>query len=185
MVVFHGPVVAGEIHDDMNSLTLYHLLRAITEPASLGEKSFSMIKSLRSGRASGILVGGNMSLLVNAIGTPYDIDTNNKILFLEDVGEDLETIDHYLMHLKLAGKFRKIKGIVFGRMIGCIDRSGKRHNIKNVLYDILRDVRIPIVYGFPSGHKVPGELNVTLPFGVSVTLDAYKPALIFNESGVR
>ena len=185
MVVFHGPVVSGEIHENMNSMTLHYLLRVIMEPNPLGIKGFSSLKSLRRGRGTGTLVGGNMSLLVNAIGTPYDIDTDNKILFLEDVGEDLETIDHYLMHFKLAGKFRRIKGIVFGKMLGCIDRSGKKHNIKDVLNDILKDIRVPIIYGFPSGHRVPGDTNVTLPFGVSVTLDAYEPALIFNEAGVR
>ena len=185
MVVFHGPVISGGIHENMNSITLHHLLRAITETSPLGIKRFSSLKSLRRGKARGILVGGNMSLLVSAIGTPYDIDTDNKILFLEDVGEDLETIDHYLMHFKLAGKFRRIKGIVFGRMLGCIDRSGKKHNIKDVLSDILRDVRVPIIYGFPSGHRILGDANVTLPFGVNVTLDGYDPALIFNEAGVR
>ena len=185
MVVFHGPVVSGEIHDNMNSLTLYYLLKAIREPEAFGVSKFSMLKSLRTGKATGVLVGGNMSLLVSAIGTPYDINTDNRILFLEDVGEDMETIDHYLMHFKLAGKLKKIRGIVFGRMLGCIDRSGKKHNIKNVLSDILKDVKVPIIYGFPSGHKVPGGSNVTLPFGVSVTIDAYKSALIINESGVR
>ncbi|MBC8473626.1 MAG: LD-carboxypeptidase [Candidatus Omnitrophica bacterium] len=185
MVVFHGPVVSGEIHEDMNSITLHYLFKAITEPDTFGVSEFSTLKSLRTGRATGILVGGNMSLLVSAIGTPYDIDTGNKILFLEDVGEDMETIDHYLMHFKLAGKFKKIRGIVFGRMLGCVDRSGKKHNIRNVLYDILRDVKVPIIYGFPSGHRVPGGSNVTLPFGVNVTVDSYKPELIVNESGVR
>ena len=185
MVVFHGPVVSGEMHENMNSITLHHLLRAVTETSPLGIKKFSSLKSLKRGRGSGILVGGNMSLLVNAIGTPYDIDTDNKILFLEDVGEDLEMIDHYLMHFKLAGKFRRIKGIVFGKMLGCVDRSGKKHNIKEILGDIFKDIKVPVIYGFPSGHRVPGEANVTLPFGVSVTVDAYEPALIFNEAGVR
>ena len=185
MVVFHGPVVSGEIHENMNSITLHYLFKAIREPDTFGVSEFSTLKSLRTGRATGILVGGNMSLLVSAIGTPYDIDTDNKILFLEDVGEDLETIDHYLMHFKLAGKFKKIRGIVFGRMLGCIDRSGKKHNIRNVLYDILKDVKVPIIYGFPSGHRVLGGSNVTLPFGVNVTVDSYKPELIVNESGVR
>ena len=185
MVVFHGPVVSGEIHENMNSITLHHLLRAVTETSPLGIKKFSSLRSLKRGRGSGILVGGNMSLLVNAIGTPYDIDTDNKILFLEDVGEDLEMIDHYLMHFKLAGKFRRIKGIVFGKMLGCVDRSGKKHNIKEILGDIFKDIKVPVIYGFPSGHRVPGEANVTLPFGVSVTVDAYEPALIFNEAGVR
>lgn len=185
MAVFHGPVVSGEIHDKMNSITLHYLLKAITDKSSPGVMEFSTLKSLRRGKATGVLVGGNMSLLVNAIGTPYDIDTDHKILFLEDVGEDLETIDHYLMHFKLAGKLRKIKGIVFGRMLGCIDRSGRKHNIKKILGDILKDVKVPIIYGFPSGHRIPGEANVTIPLGVLVTLDTYQPALIFHESGVR
>lgn len=146
MTVFHGPVVSGEIHEKMNSITLHYLLRAITETSSSGAMKFSTLKSLRRGKATGILVGGNMSLLVSAIGTPYDIDTDNKILFLEDVGEDLETIDHYLMHFKLAGKLRKIKGIIFGRMLGCIDRSGRKHDIRKILGDILKDIKVPIIY---------------------------------------
>lgn len=185
MSVFHGPVVSGEIHEKMNSSTLHYLLKAITETIPSGPMKFSTLKSLRRGKATGVLVGGNMSLLVSAIGTPYDIDTDNKILFLEDVGEDLETIDHYLMHFKLAGKLKKIKGIVFGRMLGCVDRSGRKHSIKKILSDILKDIKVPVIYGFPSGHKISGEANVTIPFGVLVTLDAYRPALIFHESGVR
>ena len=185
MSVFHGPVVSGEIHEKMNSITLYYLLKAIAETTSLGTMKFSTLKSLRRGKATGILVGGNMSLLVSAIGTPYDIDTENKILFLEDVGEDLETIDHYLMHFKLAGKLKKIKGIVFGRMLGCTDRSGRKHDIKKLLGDIFKDIKVPIIYGFPSGHKIFGGANVTIPFGVLVTLNAYEPALTFHESGVK
>lgn len=185
MAVFHGPVISGEIHKNMNNITLHYLLKAITEKSSLGTMKFPTLKSLRRGKATGVLVGGNMSLLVNAIGTPYDINTDNKILFLEDVGEDLETIDHYLMHFKLAGKLRKIKGVVFGRMLGCIDRSGRKHDIKKILGDIFKDVKVPIIYGFPSGHRILGEANVTIPFGVLVTLNAYEPALIFHESGVK
>ena len=184
MVVFHGPVVSGEIHKDMNVITFKYLLRAITQPHPLGELKFAKLKALRPGRATGILVGGNLSLIMSAIGTPYDINTDNKILFLEDVGEDLETIDSYLMQLRLAGKFRRIKGIVFGRMIGCIDYSGKKYTIEDILNDILKDIHVPIILGFPSGHRIPNEVNVTLPFGLSATVDAESPKLIINESGV-
>ena len=100
-----------------------------------------------------------MSLLVSAIGTPYDIDTDNKILFLEDVGEDLETIDHYLMHFKLAGKLRRIKGIIFGRMLGCIDRSGRKHDIRKILGDILKDIKVPIIYGMEFQKEIPTTEN--------------------------
>ena len=184
MVVFHGPVVAGEIRDDMNPITLKYLLKAITQTKPLGKVKFGGLKTIRPGKASGILIGGNMSLIMSAVGTPYEIDTDGNMLFLEDVGESLETIDDYLVQLKMAGKFKRVKGIIFGRMIKCMDYSGKKYTIKNVLNDILGDLKIPIVYGFPSGHRVPNDINVTLPFGVNVTLDANKHELIFNESGV-
>lgn len=185
MVVFHGPVVSGEIDNDMNPVSLDYLLRAITQPAPLGEIQFSTLRALKPGKTTGILVGGNLSLVVSAVGTPYDIHTDNKILFLEDIGEDLETIDNYIMHLKLAGKFRKIKGIVFGRMVDCVDHSGQRYTIRDILYDTLQDIAAPILYGFPSGHRAIGDVNLTLPMGISVTIDADKPALFINEPGVR
>ena len=185
MVVFHGPVVSGEIHNDMNPITLKYLLRAVTQTKPLGSVNVSGIKTLKKGKATGILVGGNMSLIMSTIGTPYEIDTRNKILFVEDIGEGLETIDDYFVQLRMAGKLKKIKGLIFGRMVKCIDYSSKKYAVKNILNDMLSDLNIPVVYGFPSGHRIPGDINVTLPFGVSVTLDADKPKLIINESGVR
>jgi len=185
MVVFHGPVIAGQIHKKMSRFTLEYLLRSLTQAASAGEAMFPSMKRLRAGKATGMLTGGNMSMLESVIGTPYDIDTDNKILFLEDVSEDLEVIDNILMHLKLAGKFNKVRGIVFGRMVDCHDLSGRKYRIRNIVDDILNDVDIPIVYGFPSGHARGRGANVTLPLGISVTLDADRPSLIFNEAGTR
>jgi len=184
MVVFHGPVVSGEIYKNMNNITLTHLLRVIEQPYPLGEIKSANLRSVRPGRASGILIGGNMSLIVSSIGTRYEINTDNRILFLEEVKEELEVIDNYLMHLRLAGKFRKVKGIVFGRMLGCVDRSGKRYTIQDILNDVLKKIDVPIIYGFPSGHRMPGDVNITLPLGVSVTIDAYMPRLIIDEPAV-
>ncbi len=184
MLVFHGPVVADEIYEGMNSITLDYLLNAIMQTRPLGELQFLGLKSLRPGKATGVLAGGNMSLLVNTIGTPYEIDTDNKILFLEEIGEDLEVIDSYLMQFKLSGKLKKVKGIVFGRMIDCVDRSGDKYKMRDVLGDILAGIDVPVIYGFPSGHMVQGDINITLPLGVSATIDAESPRLIINESGV-
>ncbi|MFH1868203.1 MAG: LD-carboxypeptidase [Candidatus Omnitrophota bacterium] len=184
MVVFHGPVVSDEIYEGMSPITLDYLLGAIAQPYPLGNIRHPDARLLRSGKAGGILVGGNMSLVINAIGTPYDIDTDNKILFLEDIGEDLEVIDSYLMHLKLAGKLNKVKGIIFGMMFDCIDYSGKKFTLRNVVDDILSDLKIPMIYNFRSGHARRGDINVTLPFGVYVKLDADKKTLTVCESGV-
>lgn len=185
MVVFHGPVVSGEMRPQMNSISRDYLLRAITQAEPMGEIQCASLKALRPGRASGILIGGNLSMVISAIGTPYDINTDNKIFFLEDIGEDLEAIDNYIMHLKLAGKFRKVKGIVLGRMVDCVDDSGNKYTIEDIMNDSLRDIDVPIVYGFPSGHRRPGHINITLALGVPVTLDADKPALSINGAAVR
>ena len=184
MVVFHGPVVSDEIHNKMNPFTLDYLLKVIMSPSPLGKLHFPSMKCLRPGKANGILVGGNMSLLISTMGTAYEINTDNKILFLEDIGEDLEVVDNYLMQLKLSGKFKKVKGIIFGRMVDCIDHSREKLTLKDTLRDILHGVNVPIIYGFPSGHRTQGELNITLPLGISVTLDANKQSLIVTESAV-
>ena len=168
----------------MNPITLKYLLKAITQAKPLGRLKFRSLRTLRKGKAEGILIGGNLSLITSTIGTPYEVDTENKILFIEDVGEDLENIDNYLMHLKLAGKFKKIKGIIFGRMLYCSDKLGRRYTIRNVLDDILSDIDVPIMYGFPSGHRKPGDINITLPLGVKAALDATRQALTIVEPAV-
>ncbi len=185
MVVFHGPVVSGEIHEKTNPKTLSSLFNIISQPRPFGEISSPSIKCVRPGKATGQLIGGNLTLIMSTIGTRYDLKTDRKILFLEDVGESLEGIDSCLMHLKLAGKLSKVNGIIFGKMKDCIDFSGSSYSIKDVLSDILGDMDIPIIYGFPSGHRIAGELNITLPLGVSVTIDADKRKVIINEPAVR
>ncbi|MFC1643842.1 LD-carboxypeptidase [Candidatus Omnitrophota bacterium] len=184
MVVFHGPVVSSEMHKKMNPGTLDSLIKIITRLRPLGEITYPGIRTLRPGKATAELIGGNLSLIIDTIGTPYDLNTDNKILFIEDVSEELEAIDSCLMHLKLAGKLNKVKGIIFGRMKDCLNFSGSKYSIKDVLDDMLHDVNIPIIYGFPSGHREAGELNITLPFGISVTLDADNKKVVFNEPAV-
>lgn len=184
MVVFHGPVVSSEIHKKMNPNTLNALISVMTQTSPLPEVSSPEMTTLRPGKVTGELIGGNLSLIRDAIGTPYDINTENKILFIEDVEEELEGIDSCIMHLKLAEKLTKVKGIIFGRMKDCLNFYGSEYSIKDVLRDILQDIRIPIIYGFPSGHRNAGEFNLTLPLGVSVTLDADTQRVTFNEPAV-
>ncbi|MFC1767263.1 LD-carboxypeptidase [Candidatus Margulisiibacteriota bacterium] len=185
MIVFHGPVVSKEMHKDMSPITFNYLINSLTRNVPLGEVQFPSLRVVCKGKARGILVGGNLSLLMSAIGTPYDIDMDGKVLFIEDVGEDLETIDNHLQHLKQAGKLKKVRGIVFGRMVDCYDMSGKKYRIKDIIGDILGDTDMPIIAGFPSGHARGRGANVTIPLGVNVEINAYKPSLKFLEPGVR
>ncbi len=184
MVVFHGPVISGEINEKINPLTLDYLLRAITGTAATGALRLASLKALRAGKVTGILVGGNASLLTRSLGTPYEINTANRILFLEDNCDDFEEIDSQLIHLRMADKFKQVKGIIFGELVTWAARERKRKVLQEILKDILQDLKVPVVYGFPSGHIKPGEANITLPLGVPVTINADEPEIIMEESGV-
>jgi muramoyltetrapeptide carboxypeptidase len=184
MVVFHGPVISGEVHEHMNPMTLEYLFRAIGQGRPLGRLRFSSMRRVRPGKARGLLVGGNLSMLISSIGTPYEIDTRDTILFLEDVGESMESLDNYLMHLKLAGKLSEIRGLLMGKLVDRIDYSGKKYSIPHMIEDIFEDRDLPILYGFPSGHRGSEELNITLPLGVQVTLDADNRCVYVEEPAV-
>lgn len=183
MVVFHGPVISDEIYDGMNSVTLDYLLRTLNQTLPLGSIMFPQLASFKPGKATGILVGGNLSLIAESIGTPYRVSTANTILFLEDIGENLENIRRYLLKLRRTGKFNNIKGLLFGIMVNCFEEQENLRQLANVIF---KDYDFPILFGFPSGHKYKrNEPHVTLPLGVTATIDADNLLLQINEAAVR
>jgi muramoyltetrapeptide carboxypeptidase len=136
------------------------------------------VRSLAAGQARGAITGGCLSVVVASLGTPWEIDTADKILFLEDVNEKPYRIDRMLMQLKLAGKLRCVRGIVFGAMPGCDGERdcGDAETLTAMLQRMLLGMGIPVAIGFPSGHVRAG--NLTLPFGVAAALEC-------SASGVR
>ena len=183
MVVFHGPVVSDEIYEGMNSVTLDYLLRTLSQTSPLGAVMFPQLTSFKPGKASGTLVGGNLSLIADSIGTFYRISTSGTILFLEDIGEDLKRIRNYLLRLRRAGVFKGIKGVLFGIMVDCFE---VQENLRTLVNDIFKGYDIPILFGFPSGHKYKREApHVTLPLGVKATIDADNLMLQIDEEAVH
>ena len=122
----------------------------------------------RPGVASGILVGGNLSVLYSMRGTQLDIDTSGKILFLEDIGEYLYHIDRMIMNLKISGKLRDLKGLIIGGMSGMkVSVSGFRKTAYDVIREAVDEYGYPVLFGFPAGHMRP---NMTLILGREVIL---------------
>src|SRR3990172_8242451 len=120
LVTFHGPMIASlRFSQGPTKMTENFLIKALMSKKAIGEIKCNGLKSLKKGIGEGITIGGCLSLLVSTLGTPFEIETKNKILFIEDIGEQSYRIERMLMHLKMAGKFQKIKGIVFGDMEGC------------------------------------------------------------------
>ena len=121
------------------------------------------------GKATAPMVGGNLSLLAHAVGTNADVDTRGKILFIEDVGEQLYNVERMLLQLKRAGKLSKLKGLVVGGFTSNKDTDrpfGK--NIEQVIYDVVREFKFPICFGFPISHE---KENVAIIVGGTYRLD--------------
>jgi muramoyltetrapeptide carboxypeptidase len=126
----------------------------------------------RPGKTTGMLVGGNLSVLFSLRGTYCDIDTDGKILFLEDLDEYLYHIDRMMMNLKTGGKLKNLKGLIVGGMTDMKDNSvpfGK--DSYEIIADAVKDYDYPVLFNFPAGHNEP---NVPLMFGRNTELEVQK-----------
>jgi muramoyltetrapeptide carboxypeptidase len=185
-VTFHGPMAAkdlagGEEHYDRETL-----IKAITVASPLGEirsNNTEMLHRGAGGRVTGRLLGGCLSLITAMTGAPDELDTRGSILFLEDTATRPYAIDRMLQQLKLSGKFDEVRGIVFGEMTDCVQHSDQGYRIQDVLAECTADLNIPVMFGLPSGHSPSG--NLTLPLGVTATLDADRGALSIDEAAVE
>ena len=168
LVTFHGPMAAKDfaIADGVDLASWQNALSGTAE-WDIGEGSGA--KPLLAGEADGTLYGGCLSILVAALGTPYDIQTAGTILFLEDLAAKPYQIDRMLMQLKLAGKFKGVQGIVFGEMMDCRQSPTQDYTLEEVVLRVVGDRGIPVAYGLRSGHV--SRANITLPIGVRARLE--------------
>jgi muramoyltetrapeptide carboxypeptidase len=167
-VTFHGPMVAKDfaVADGVDRASWEHALSGAAE-WEIGEGSGA--KPLVAGEAEGILYGGCLSILVAALGTPYDIHTEGTILFMEDLAAKPYQIDRMLMQLRLAGKLKDVRGIVFGEMLDCQQSPTQDYSLEEVVLRVVGDLGIPVAFGLRSGHV--SRANITLPIGVRARLE--------------
>jgi muramoyltetrapeptide carboxypeptidase len=129
----------------------------------------SGVKPLAQGSAEGVLYGGCLSILTASLGTPYEIHTDDTILFIEDLAEKPYQVDRMLMQLKLAGKLANVQGIFFGEMLDCVPAPNQGYTLEEVVMRIVGDLRVPVAYGLRSGHV--SRQNITLPLGIKARLE--------------
>jgi muramoyltetrapeptide carboxypeptidase len=193
LVTFHGPMLLARFTD----YTQQHFRRALFEPAPLGRltnppesnelRPGYPLRSVVRGRARGKLIGGNLTLICQTLGTPYEIETRGRILFLEDVGEEPYSIDRMLTQLRLAGKLQAAAGIVWGVCQDCAPREFQPssvipYSLGEIIDNILGSLRVPVLSGMTIGHT---NDQLTLPLGVEAVLDADAGTLEITEAGVR
>lgn len=180
LTCFHGPLVAGQFASGLSQPSLSHLLNLLMTDSPGEPLSFSHV--LSEGQAEGRLIGGCLSILVATLGTPFAIQTDNAVLFIEDTGERPYRIDRMLTQLKQTGKLDNLAGVIFGEMHECHEPAGDPSALLTVLNDIFADYTYPVGFGLPAGH---GGENFTLPLGIRVRLDTARRTLTFLESAVE
>ncbi len=161
--VFHGPTV-DDLSPGAPDPSLLSMLTALTTPRPDTCLGRDIARAVRPGRAQGRLTGGNLSLVQQTIGTPYEIDTRGAILFLEEAHDPMSVADERLLHLRSAGLLKHVRGIVFGQL--SLDRS-EEDEFEDFLLDLVSDLDVPVLMDFPAGHEIP---NLTLPFGTEMEL---------------
>jgi len=184
LVTFHGPMAAKDwSHADGVDLTSWQA--AVSATSAWDVPLGAEVSGLVEGEAEGVLYGGCLSILVASLGTPYEINTDGAILFLEDLAAKPYQIDRMLMQLKLAGLLDNVRGIVFGEMLDCVQTASQGYTLEEVVMRIVGHLGFPVAFGVRSGHVT--SRNVTLPFGVQARLSVAngRVGLRILESAVR
>ena len=182
LAAFHGPMVAADFYLE-DGVHLESLESALTgRPYSVG--SSEGLRTLKPGRATGMLYGGCLSILVSLIGTAWEPATENKLLFLEDVGAKPYQIDRMLWQMRQTGKLNGVRGLIFGEMLDCTSPGAQANLLEDTILSALDGLDIPIAFGLRSGHV--SRQNVTLIFGIEAELNAGDEArLELREPAVK
>jgi muramoyltetrapeptide carboxypeptidase len=190
LITFHGPTVENSI-SNWGKFTKNSFIKAVFQSKPLGKMTaLSSWNTFKRGKATGRLLGGNLTVLRTLIGTKYNPDWKDAILFWEDCDLDYEDLDHFITHLKLTGIFDKISGMIIGatrdfKKIVVRDESKlepKNHfSPKRIILERMEEYHFPIINGVEFGHQ---RDQITIPIGVQATIDASKRLFSIDESGV-
>ena len=168
LVTYHG-IMAASIKK-WDDFTYSSLIKALNfkEELLVENPSNEKLISLYGGCCEGSITGGNLSIIVSTLGTEYEINTKNKILFIEEIGEYTYKVDKMLNHLQMAGKFNDCNGIIFGEFTNCKKAFQNEEGILDILKEIAQKNKKPAIYNLKSGHCIP---MVTIPLNMSCYLN--------------
>lgn len=176
MITFHGPMVASDLYNN-NPTEVAGLISAVS--GNIIERSYELTP-IKGGNIHGRIVGGNLCMLCSIIGSKYQEELDDKILFLEEIDEEPYRIDRMLHQLKLSGVLNGIKGILLGQFIDCEAKNPLRSlSLKEVFLDFFSKLEIPVFSDLSCGH---GDNKITIPLGINIKV--VDNVLYFMEEGV-
>ncbi|WP_347318553.1 LD-carboxypeptidase [Rossellomorea sp. RS05] len=183
LVTFHGPMLSSDIGlDSVPEWTKKSFDQLFGTEDVIYPESLSTIETLVEGKADGAVVGGNLTLLVNSLGTPHEIDTKGKLFFIEEIDEEPYKVDRMLNQLKMAGKLADASGIIIGDFKNCDPvKQDRSLSLDEVINHHIIPAGKPTLKGFMIGHSSP---SFAIPFGAHGFMDTQD--LSFRiESGLR
>ncbi|HAQ06208.1 MAG TPA: LD-carboxypeptidase [Bacillus bacterium] len=182
LVTFHGPMIASDIgKEDANPISKNQFRQLFEQTDVKYTDEAGLLEEKVAGKAEGQLVGGNLSLLVSTLGTTYEIDTEEKILLIEDINEEPRAVDRMLNQLYMAGKLQSASGILVGDFNNCVPEGELSLSLDEVLDHYIHLAGRPALRGFKMGHCSP---HIAVPFGTFAHMDTSNKTLVV-ESGVN
>jgi muramoyltetrapeptide carboxypeptidase len=186
LITFQGPMPGVDFIDPVDPFSEEMFWRLVTSPRKAGRLALpgGTLTALRPGCASGRLLGGNLSLVIALMGTAYQPDFRDSILFLEDVEEEPYRLDRMLMQLRLAGVMDRCAGVLLGQFTDCVPRDPSKPTL--TVDDILRETAaagsVPFLTNAPFGHI---SVKLTMPLGIRSRIDAGAGTIEYSEAAVR
>lgn len=168
LITFHGPMLNSNF-DDITIKSLFDTVMNGYNPYVISNPKDIIVKSNFNECIEGVLVGGNLSLICSTLGTDYEIDTKDKILFLEDVNEEPYSIDRKLTQLILSNKLQNCSAIILGQFTNCtLPHYERSLTLNQVIEDRILSINKPTLINLMSGHDYP---KLTLPIGAKIKIN--------------
>ncbi|MGB6128698.1 MAG: LD-carboxypeptidase [Psychrilyobacter sp.] len=181
LVTFHGPMAVSNFFD-IEKFTMDSFVESMEKSCGREIKNPIELRSIVGGKVSGIVIGGNLTTFMGDMGTPNELNFKGKILFIEEIREPTYKIDRALTQLLNSGKLSELNGIILGDFNNCIPASKYDIPLMDLLEDRLKDLGIPVIYNFKSGHCKP---MITLPLGIKIEIDCDRLTIKTLEGAVR
>lgn len=169
LITFHGPMGSSNLRDEATLKSFMNVLTNGFKPLAIKNPDGIESQALIPGSAEGILAGGNLGLICDTLGTEYELDTEGKILFIEEVQEEPYRIDRMLTQLLLAGKLQSCRGFILGQFTKCsLPHYERSLTLDEIIEDRILTLNKPTLSNFMSGHSYP---RLTLPIGAHIRLN--------------
>lgn len=180
LVTFHGPMLIGEFENGLHELTYKYAFLVLTgkDYVEYQNPLDNEIKCLVKGEVHAPIIGGNLSVMVSTLGTEFEIDTTGKILFIEEIGEEMYRIDTMLSQLRLAKKLDKCVGIILGQFTNCKENE-EEFSLNELLNQFFVPLNKPTIMNFQAGHTTP---NFSIALGAEAYLNATEKKLVIESA---